>query len=228
MFIGHFGVALGAERLAPRASLGTLFLSVQLPDLLWPVFLLLGLERVRIAPGITALTPLDFYDYPVTHSLAGVLGWAGALGLAYYGLRRRASSAGVLAAGVISHWVLDFVTHRPDMPLLPHGPYVGLGLWNSLPATIAVEATLFALGLVFYLRESRPADRVGRYAFAALIGFLLIAQAAAYFAPPPPSERALAWGSLSVWLLVFWATWADRHRAARESVNRSEAWPLST
>src|SRR5437899_11326482 len=99
MFIGHFGLGLAAKRLAPRTSLGTLFFAAQFLDLIWPIFLLLGLEHVRFAPGITAVSPLDFYDYPISHSLATALVWSAATGIIYFFFRRyrpAASLAGVL------------------------------------------------------------------------------------------------------------------------------------
>ena len=177
--------------------------------------LLMGLEHVRIAPGITAFTPLDFYDYPITHSLVGGVVWAGLFaGLWLVRGRRGSEAAGakrtssLLAACVLSHWLLDAISHRPDVPVLPYGPYVGLGLWNSVPATLAVELTLFAAGLTLYVRSGGPGGR--RVSFWLLIAFLLVAYFAAAFGPPPPDVRTLAWSALAAWLLVPWARWADR------------------
>jgi membrane-bound metal-dependent hydrolase YbcI (DUF457 family) len=155
MCIGHFAVGFAAKKLTPKISLGTLFLSVQLVDLLWPAFLILGWERVRIDPRNTVATPLDFYDYPVTHSLVGTACWALILGTAYYLFRHYLRGALVLGAGVLSHWVLDAIVHRPDLPILPRiGPYVGLGLWNSLIGTVTVELGLFVLGVALYTHVS--------------------------------------------------------------------------
>ena len=137
MFLGHFGVAFGAKRYAPTAGLGVLFLAAQFVDVLWPTLLLLGVERVAIVPGITTVTPLDFQHYPVSHSLAAVIGWAALLGGAYYAMFRSRRAAWVIAALVVSHWFLDLVVHRPDLPLAPgHEARLGLGLWNSLPAIL--------------------------------------------------------------------------------------------
>ena len=119
MFIGHFAVALGAKKAAPKVSLGTLIMAAQFVDLLWPIFLLLGIEHVRINPGDTAYTPLDFYDYPVSHSLLTGIGWAIVFGAVYYAIRRSARNAWILAACVLSHWLLDLIVHRPDLPLVP-------------------------------------------------------------------------------------------------------------
>ncbi len=212
MFLGHFGVGLGAKAAAPRPSLGTLFLSAQWLDLVWPTLVLLGIEVVDVQPGITAVTPLDFEHYPYTHSLAAVIGWAGLFALVYGRVRRNRRGAAVVGLLVVSHWVLDAVVHTADLPLWPGGPQVGLGLWNSLPATLAVELPLFAAGAWIYLRTTRPADAVGRWAAWGLIGFLAVLYAANLFGPPPPSEAAVAWAGQAQWLLVAWAYWVDRHR----------------
>src|SRR5260221_4398921 len=132
-----------------------------LVDLIWPIFHLLGIEHVRIRPGMTRLTPLDFYDYPWTHSLAMSLAWSVAFGLLYYAIARYGRGALILGLGVLSHWVLDFFVHRPDLPLWPGGPKVGLGLWNHPMAEMAIEAGLFALGILLYRDTTKPLDRTG-------------------------------------------------------------------
>jgi hypothetical protein len=213
MFIGHYAVALGARQIAPNTSLGTLFLAAQLVDLLWPMFLLLGLEHVRIDPGNTVVTPLDFYDYPITHSLLGSLGWAVGLGIIYWTVRRNLKGAWIVGGTVLSHWVLDAIAHRPDLPILPGGgPMVGLGLWNSLPGTIVVELGLFIAGLAIYLRSTRSQDRTGFYGLWCLIVILVLIWLGSVFGPPPPSEIAIGFAGLSQWLFVLWGYWVDRHR----------------
>jgi hypothetical protein len=212
MFIGHFGVALAAKRIAPRTSLPLLVLAAEFLDLIWPIFLLIGLEHVRVAPGITKVQPFDFYDYPYSHSLTMVLRWALAVGLIYYLVRRSVRGAWVLAALVVSHWVLDFVSHRPDLPLWPGGPKVGLGLWNSWPASISAEVLLFGAGVWLYLRVTRARDRVGAWALWSLIVLLFLGWLAAMFAPPSPDTHQLALGALVIWITVPWAAWADAHR----------------
>ena len=219
MFLGHFGIGFGAKAAAPRVSLGTLFLAAQFVDLLWPTLLLIGLEKVVIAPGNTRVTPLDFTDYPITHSLLLSLVWAVLFGAAYYLLRKYPKGAWVCGAAVLSHWVLDLLTHRPDLPLLPGGATrVGLGLWNSLPATLIVELGIFAIGVWLYTRSTRPLDRTGTIALGALVGFLLVIYFSNLFGPPPPNVTALAWVGQTQWLLVIWAFWIDRHRAAVKSI----------
>ena len=229
MFIGHYAVGLAAKKVAPQTSLGTLFLSVQLIDLLWPIFLLLGLEHVRIAPGNTAFTPLNFYDYPITHSLVGVLGWSVALGLIYFVITRYPRGAWVVGAGVLSHWVLDAVVHRPDLLLVPRGQtYVGLSLWNSVPRTLVVEGGMFVAGLALYLRATAARDRAGHYTLWSMVGLLVIIYIANALGPPPPSERAVAIVSLGAWLFFPWAYWVDRHRqVASETGAREKERPTA-
>jgi hypothetical protein len=212
MFLGHFAVALGAKKAAPKASLGTLVLAAQFADLLWPAFLLLGWEQVRIVPGVTRVTPLDFVSYPYSHSLLAQLLLGLGVGLVYFVLRRNARAAVVLAACVPSHWVLDYVAHRPDMPLFPGGARYGLGLWNSFPATLAAEFLLFAIGVAFYVTVTSAKDRIGKWALWSLLIFLPLVYVASAVSPTPPSVQAVAVAALAMWLVVPWAAWADRHR----------------
>ena len=216
MFIGHFGLGFGAKRVAPTVSLGTLFLACQLADLLWPTLVLLGIEVVAVAPGATVVTPLDFVRYPYSHSLLAMLAWGVAFAIVYRLVRRGPwSAAWTLAAAVVSHWVLDVATHRPDLPLtLTGATRLGLGLWNSLPATLAVEVSLFLLGVFLYRRATMPRDRTGSIAFWALVAFLLVVYAVNLVSPPPPSPSAVAWAAQAMWLLVAWGYWVDRHRRA--------------
>lgn len=213
MFLGHFAVAFGSKKIVPAVSLGTLILAAQLIDLVWPILLILGVEHVRIDPGNTPFTPLDFYDYPITHSLLLVLVWSLLFGAVYFGLRRGWRGAVVAGCAVLSHWVLDFITHRPDLPLVPwEGPYAGLGLWNSVPATIIVEWAIFIAGVILYATTTRPLDRVGRYAFWGLVAFLVLSAVASTIGPVPPDTQAIAYTALLLWLLVPWGYWIDRHR----------------
>lgn len=213
MFLGHFGVGLGLKGRAPRMSLGTLFLAAQFVDLLWPTLLLLGVETVAVAPGITKVTPLDFVHYPISHSLLSVCGWAALFALVYWGVRRSVHGAVVCAVAVVSHWVLDYATHRPDLPLYPGGAErVGLGLWNSLPGTLVAELGLLGLGVFLYIRRTQPLDRTGVVAFWSLVGFLLLVFAANLSGPPPDNVAAIGWVGQAQWLLVAWGYWIDRHR----------------
>jgi len=217
MFIGHFAVALGAKKYAPSVSLGALFFACQLADLVWPNLVLLGLESFAIEPGVTVLTPLDFVHYPYSHSLVALLLWAGLFAGSYVMLVGGGQRAAiVLAVLVVSHWVLDVVSHRPDMPLaFGESVRVGLGLWNLPVAAIGLELALFGAGTLIYVRQTRALDRRGSLGFWALVLFLLAVYAANLLGPAPPSTGAVAWSAQAMWLLVAWAYWVDRHRVPR-------------
>jgi len=213
MFLGHFGVGFGAKAVTRKVSLGTLFIAAQFIDLLWPTLLLLGVEQVRIVPGATAVTPLLFEHYPVSHSLLAVLAWAFALGAVHFLMRRDRKAALVLGMLVFSHWLLDVIVHQPDLPLYPGSPdKLGLNLWSSLPATLAVEVPLFAIGVWLYARSTTPADNFGKWGLWTLVAFLSVIYAGNLFGPPPPSVVAIAWAGQLQWLLVIWGYWLDRHR----------------
>ncbi len=212
MFIGHFGVGFGAKSAAPAVSLGTLILAAELVDFLFPLFVLFDLEAIRVDVGNTRVAPFDFYNYPFTHSLATGLGWSLLAALVYFGLRRSARGAAVVAAAVASHWVLDWVTHRPDMPLYPGGPKLGLGLWNSVSGTVLVEGAIFVAGVALYLAATRARDRVGLWAFWGLVGFLVVLYTLNLVGPPPSDADGFAWVGIAAWLFVPWGFWVDRHR----------------
>jgi hypothetical protein len=215
MFIGHFGVGFGAKPTAPRVSLGTLFFAAQFVDLLWPTLLLLGVERVRIDPAATVVTPLAFDHYPISHSLLVSVGWALLIGGVYFHLRQDRRGALVLAGLVLSHWLLDLVVHRPDLPLAPGAATeVGLNAWSSLPLTLAIEVPLFALGVWLYTKATTPRDAIGRWGLVGLVAFLLVVYAGNILGNPPPSVTAIAWVGQAQWLLVIWAYWLDKHRSA--------------
>lgn len=216
MFVGHFGIALGTKAAARQVSLGWLFAAAQFIDLLWPTLLLLDIEHVRIEPGATAVAPLVFEDYPVSHSLLAVSGWALLLGLAYFALKKERRGAAILGLLVVSHWFLDVLAHAPDLPLYPGSiQLAGLGLWSSLPATMAVELGIFLGGLWLYTRSTRALDKVGRWRLTALTAFLLLIYAGNLFGPPPPDVAAIAWTGQLQWLLVVWGHWIDKHRCVR-------------
>ena len=195
-------------------SLGTLFLACQLLNLVWPLLVLLGIEVVEVAPGITAVTPLDFTFYPYSHSLVASVLWASLFAAAYWLVSRPTLRApATLAAVVFSHWLLDVVSHRPDMPITLSGESkVGLGLWHSVPATLIVEGALFLGGVYLYVRSTQARNRTGSYVFWALLAFLLIVYAANFFSAPPPSGEAVAGAALAMWLLVAWGYWVDSNR----------------
>lgn len=217
MFIGHFAVGFAGKRIAPSVSLGTFFLAAQFADLLWPSLVLSGVEVVEIQPGATVVTPLNFIRYPYSHSLVALIVWAMLLGFMYVLLRGARAKAGlVIGALVLSHWVLDVMTHRRDMPVtLTGSERLGFGLWNSLPATLAVEVLLFIVGVAAYVASTRAHDRQGTIGLGALVAFLLVVYVANIFGPPPPSPKAVAGAAEAMWLLVIWGYWVDRHRQPR-------------
>ena len=214
MFIGHAAVALAAKPLLPRVNLALPLAAVFWVDMVWPVFLLFGIEQVKIDPGNTAFTPLDFVHYPWTHSLAPAIVWSFLFAIAC--IRNGKHQALVLGLLVFSHWHLDALSHRPDLPLWPGGgTVVGLGLWHSVPATLAVELSMFAIGVALYVRAAPARDRTGFFAFWGLIAFLLAAYAGSTFGPPPPNVQAIAIAGIAGGVLfTIWSWWADRHRGS--------------
>lgn len=213
MFIGHFAIGLGAKTLKPSISLGSYFLAVQFVDLLWPTLLLFGLEQVAIVPGITAVTPLDFISYPYSHSFVMALIWS-ALGFGItYLIRQDLAVSFLIGACVGSHWLLDFLTHRPDLPLtLSETTKVGLGLWYYKAATVMLESVLFVSGAWLYLRKTEAQDKVGSVGLWSLIIFMTVIHLSNISGPPPPSVSAIAWAGHLQWLFVIWAYWVDKHR----------------
>jgi FtsH-binding integral membrane protein len=219
MFIGHYALGLAAKRLVPRTSLGTLFAAPTLADLLWPIFLLLGWEHSHVVAGPNPFLTLWLDDIPYSHSLFTLIVWGAVFGYLYWSRhsRRRGDmrAATVIALLVVSHWVLDFVTHRPDMPLYPGGPGLGLGLWNSPTATVIVEGLMLLVGVAMYTRVTRARDGIGRWGFWALITLLVLSYVSALFAPAPTNQTALAVGGIIFgWVFVLFGWWVDRHREA--------------
>lgn len=225
MFVGHYGVSFAAKRLAPDVPLWVLFVAVQLLDVFWAPLVLLGVERVRIVPGITASNPLDLYYMPYTHSLVAAALWALVALLAWrmavMGKRsagkRAAGKQGVgggviLAAAVFSHWVLDLVVHRPDLPLYDNTAKVGLGLWDRPVLAFGLEVALLSGGIALYLR-----DRAGRVAPWLILALVMLAvHAMAFFGAPPKSPGAAAVMALAAYLaLAGAAAWLER-RGARD------------
>jgi membrane-bound metal-dependent hydrolase YbcI (DUF457 family) len=216
MFIGHFAVGFASRPVAPRTSLALLLAAPLLADILWPFFLLFGWEHVRIDRTATRFSPLDLYYFPWSHSLLALLVWATLFALIYWGFTRYRPGAVVIWLGVLSHWVLDWITHRPDMPLYPGGRRYGLTLWNSIAGTMIVELAMFAVGVWLYMRSTKPRDRIGRYSFAAYVFLLLAIYCADPFGGPPPNVQDLIWTAIVFGpLFLTWAWWFDRHRELR-------------
>lgn len=216
MFIGHYALAFAAKKAAPRANLGLLLLATSWIDMVWPVLLLLGWERVRIAPGATAYTPLVFESYPWTHSLLFTGLWGLPVGGAAYAWTRERRTALVAGALVVSHWFLDWISHAPDLPLVPGGTGHGLGLWNNVAATVVVESAMFVAGVVLYLRATRARGALGHVALGSLVGtFAFMYAGNSLGLAVPPSERVLALSALIGWLPPFWGLWIEATREPR-------------
>ncbi len=219
MFIGHFGVGFAAKRAIPKTSLGTLLLASQFIDLLWPFFLIFGIETVAIDPGNTAFTPLDFIYYPFSHSLLGVLIWALLFGAVYYLIKRDLKSSLVLGILVLSHWILDFITHRPDLPLFlgSDSQLVGLGLWNSIAGTVILETVIFGVGIYLFINVTKAKNKTGKYSLWSLLIFFIIIYLSNLFGPPPESVEVVGYVGFAQWILIFWAYWIDRNRSVTET-----------
>jgi len=213
VFIGHFGAGFAGKKFSKSASLGTYFMAAQWVDLLWPILLLLGIEKVEIDPGISAVTPLDFTYYPFTHSLFGVLIWAILFGTIYYYIKQNFKVSIILGLLVLSHWFLDLLVHIPDLPIFPGLEFkVGLGLWNSLAATIIVEGLIFALGVYLYYTTTKAKNKIGTYSLIGLIVFLVLIYTSNLFGPPPDSVEAIGIVGNAQWLIVLWGYWINRNR----------------
>jgi len=212
MFLGHYGVAFAAKRGAPRTSLGLLVFAGEFLDELWPVLLLLGVEQVRVVPGLMVMSPLEFVSYPWSHSLAMAVVWGVLVAAIYFAVRKYGRGSLMLGALVVSHWFLDLPVHQKDLPLWPGvSPKYGWGLWNVPVATYIIEFTIFLAGVSAYTRITRPVDRIGRWGWWIYVTLLAILYVASN-GPPPPSVSALAWTSMGIWLFVPWAWWIDKHR----------------
>jgi len=219
VFIGHFAVGFAAKRFAPRTSLALLLAAPLFADVLWPWFVLLGWERVRIDPGNTSFTPLDLAYYPWSHSLLMSSVWATVFALVYQRISHYWPGTLAIWVGVLSHWVLDWITHRPDMPLYPGGPRFGLGLWNSIAGTMVVEILMLAIGVWLYARITHGVDRVGRYGFVAYVACLLVLYVGDRFSAPPTSVAEIMWtGIIAEAFLIPWAWWFDDHRVFRSAL----------
>lgn len=217
MFIGHFALGFAAKKATPRTSLPTLFAASVFADVLWPIFLVLGVEQVVIDPGNTVMTPLDLVSYPWSHSFLMLMVWGAVFGGLYFARTKDSRGAIILAALVESHWILDWITHRPDMPVYPGGPKFGLGMWNAPALAITVEVAMFAIGVWIYARATRARDGQGKWGFWILALLLLAVYVADAATRVPPSSVTAIWISAlvgtAVTLLLAW--WVDRHREAR-------------
>lgn len=213
MFIGHFGAGFAGKKFSKSASLGTYFMAAQWIDLIWPILLLLGIEKAEIKPGITSVSPLDFTYYPFSHSLLGVFIWAVLFGIVYYLIKKNLKTSIVLGLLVLSHWFLDLLVHIQDLPLFPGGSLkVGLGLWNNFAVSVILEVLIFGLGAYLYLSVTKNKNKVGTFSLIGLIAFLLLMYIANLFGPAPESIDAIAIVGNAEWLIILWGYWIDKNR----------------
>jgi hypothetical protein len=212
MFIGHYGVSFAAKRCSPRTSLGVLFLAVQLLDVLFSIFVLMGVEKLRIVPGFTEYNAYDLYYMPYSHSLAGSLGWSVAAGLLVMALGGR-RAAPWIAGAVFSHFLLDIPMHTPDMPILGNNSTkIGLGLWQHRNLALAAELVTLGVGLWIWRRAGTP-ERWGRARTMAFACLLVVLTVATPFLPPPRDGIQFAWQALAGYFaLAALAGWHDRRR----------------
>ena len=214
MVLGHFGVGLGAKKYAPAVSLGLLFMAVQWVDLLWPVMLLLNLEKVNINKDDHSF-PLEFTSYPITHSLLMGIVWGACFALLYWLIKKDRRGAIVLAIAVLSHWFLDLIVHKADLPLFPgDSPKFGLGLWNWRPLVDGIEGVIFIIGLILYVRATRAKDKQGNWGLWLLAALLVLNQVAGELSPLPASAHAIGWAGQYQWIFIILGFWVDRHRYA--------------
>jgi hypothetical protein len=199
MFVGHYGVSFAVKRAAPSVPLWALFIAVQLLDVVWAPLVLLGVEKVRVVPGITASNPLDLYYLPYTHSLVAALLWSGGAALLYRWARPAGgkNAALLMAAAVFSHWLLDLVVHRPDLPLYDNAAKVGLGLWNFPGPAFGLETVVLFGGIWLYCTTGAR-RRTATIVFGL---FMLAVQAYVFFGPPPVSDRAIAATALAAYAI---------------------------
>jgi hypothetical protein len=215
MFVGHYGPSFAIKSVRRGIPLWLLFVAVQLLDFGWSVLVLLGVEKVRIVPGITASNPLDLYFMPYTHSLVGALLWSAAAILLCRPLRGVGDWAAAVWVGlaVFSHWVLDFLVHRPDLALYDNRAKVGLGLWNYPVIALSLEALLLFGGMFLYLRRTKSRNAIGRFGWPIFGVLMLGIQGYVFFGPPPASPSAAAVTALvSYVVFAVAAQWLDRQR----------------
>lgn len=215
MFVGHLAVGLAGKRMEPKISFGTWILAAVLADLIVFPLLIGGVERFQAVPGVTVNRMAG--EIPYSHSLLMDAVWAGLFAGVYFLWRRYPRGAWLLFAAVLSHWVLDFVSHRPDMLLAPGTQAVfGLGLWNSIPATLVVEGGLWLLAIIFYVRATKPKNRAGTYIFwIGVVLFTLAWYGNITTGMDPNPVRAGISGLIFFTLIVAGAYWINRLRPVR-------------
>lgn len=217
MFIGHYAPAFVAAAHVRRPghgwALGGLFIAAQLVDYAFMALLLADVEQMRIVPRITAVSPLDLYHMPYTHSLLATLAWAAAFAIIAVIAFHKARFAAMVALVITSHWVLDLLVHRPDLTLLGQGPKFGLGLWNVPWVEMPLEILITLGGMFYYLVRTRQRRGKSDHALYTLLGVLLLVQLVNWFGPEPTGVTSFAWMGLIVFsVLVALAAWLGSTR----------------
>ncbi len=218
MFVGHYSVSFLAKSLEKTIPLWVLFIAVQFVDILWAIFVIFGIEKVRIIPNFTKSNSLDLYFMPYTHSLVGALGWSALIFGIYFLWRRKKSPRPAFAAllvglAVFSHWILDLIVHTSDLSLYDDTYKMGFGLWNLPQIAFPLELLFLGGGLWFYLRSTKASSATGRFGMLIFVLFLIIVQYYALFGPVPETTT-----SFSITALVFYfgfsgiALWLERYR----------------
>ena len=206
MLAGHYSAAFVAKAVAPRAPFWALVLAAQLVDVFWAGFVLLGVEHLRLDPALPS-NPLDLYHMPWTHSLPAAIAWSVAAGaICRWGLKWPGRVSGMVGAVVFSHWLLDWLVHRPDLLLWPGGDKVGLGLWNYPVPEQALEIGLLGLAGMAW---AWTAARAGKGLFAPLVFVtaLLALQVMVMFMPAQHDTFQLGLSALIVYVLVSAFAW---------------------
>ncbi|HEY5823128.1 MAG TPA: metal-dependent hydrolase [Cyclobacteriaceae bacterium] len=215
MFIGHFGLSLGAKKIAPQVSLGTMFIATQFVDILWPFFLISDVEHVAITPGYTKMNAFEFLHYPYTHSLLMGIVWGFIAGLIYWLIKKDSRGSIVIGLGVLSHWFLDLVVHVADLPWTPFGEAkVGFGLWNHVAITLLLEGIIFFTGLYFYISVTKAKNRIGSWGLWSLVTLLILFTISGLVTPPPSGSLMSMFVSFNILmiLIVGLAYWVDANR----------------
>lgn len=219
MFVGHYAVSFAVKSANRTIPLWVLFLAVQLVDIFWAVFVLTGIEKVRIVPGITKTNPLDLYSMPYTHSLVAAALWSVFGYLVYrYVFKPDSRAALLVSLGVLSHWFLDLIVHRPDLQIYSNTFKAGFGLWNYPVIAFTLEALLLIGALALYLRSSKPITNIGKYGPAIFVALLILIQAGTNWGRPPSSPNELAVTALAAYLgFAGIIHWLERHRRVNET-----------
>ena len=206
MFIGHWAPAMVAATHKDAPSLPVLFIGAQLVDWAFFLFLIFGVEAMRVTPGISAMNPMDLYHMPYTHSLLGSAVWAAGFGAAIFAVSRNRNAAIIGALVVLSHWFLDLLVHVPDLTIAGSAPKLGLGLWNHPAIEMPLELALTFGGLWLYAAKAKPK----RVALFTLAGILIALQAFNWLGPVEPKvtlgTSLLALFAYGLVTLVAWWT----------------------